>query len=590
MTYNSFLDRSPFGAVVVDTTVTWRYSADDQTQQVTLMLYRDGDWHNPHEVPMQRDQQQFVTETRIDTVGLWFYAFLVNDATGQFWYGCPDGGDGGLGQMYADRDHVQMYQLTVMQRAPQLPAWYQRARVYHIFVDRFNNGNADGHVNHPKPDSFLYGQLTDRPYYIKDENGQIVRWDFYGGNLKGITKKIPYLQSLGINALYLSPIFEARSNHRYDTGDYFKIDPMLGDLNDFDELIATAHAAGMHVILDGVFNHVGADSRYFNAAKHYPRIGATDSRDSPYADWFMFKHFPDDYASWWGVKDLPAINKDNTDFHDFIAGPDGVIDYWTKRGVDGWRLDVADELSDPFLDQIKARLAHYPDRVLIGEVWEDASHKVAYGSRRRYLLGDQLDAVMNYPLRQLIIDLVLNTISPASFINHLMTLKENYPQATFANNFNLLDSHDTRRILTTLDGDKQRMAIAIALLYTLPGVPVLYYGDEAGLTGGVDPDNRAYYPWTAIDQQTMALFQQAIEWRDQAAFATDSAWYPFSFTGGLGYLRESDHATSLVLINVTAAPLTIGTIDWTLVPANKQLPALASRTLAPFEVTVSEDA
>ncbi|WP_461212895.1 alpha-amylase family glycosyl hydrolase [Lacticaseibacillus sp. GG6-2] len=543
MEFDSFIDRTPFGAVVVGTQVTWRLRAPEAKVATLLVSQADG---GMQAVVMQRRGGNWVATLTPDAQGLWYYAFRVETANGQVTYGAVAGGFGGSGQSYHDPDAAPWYQLTVVKRLEKVPAWYRDARIYHIFVDRFNNGNPDGHVNAPKPNSFLYGQLTDSPYYIKDATGEIVRWDFYGGNLAGITAKLDWLQAQGFTAIYLSPIFEARSNHRYDTADYLKIDPMLGDLADFKALVAELHARKMRLILDGVFNHVGQDSRYFNAFGHYPEIGAAQSQQSDYAPWFTFTHWPDDYASWWGVRDLPAIRKDSQAFHQFIAGgPDSVIGYWTGLGVDGWRLDVVDELAMDFLIQIRHLLDTFPDRVLIGEVWEDASHKVAYGRRRPYLEGEALHAVMNYPQRQLMLDYVLGKLPPASLGRQLLTLQENYPPDVFAYNFTSLSTHDTPRILTEVHEDEKQLALLLTLAAVLPGNWVQFYGDEAGLTGGKDPDNRKYYPWQAPNSRVQALYERAAALRQLPALQGDASFAPFWDGDVFGVLRIQG-ATGLV--------------------------------------------
>lgn len=546
LVYSSFAPayKQPFGATLPHHAHTFHLKITEMPEVTTadLVVFEDGRWQEPVQTIAlkQTTESDWSAVFTPEKSGLYFYFFQVQTPGQTWYYGCQSGGYGGIGQVYKDRDAVQMYQLTILAAQDRVPEWYKNAVFYHIFVDRFDNGNPDGHVNAPKPNSFLYGTQADLPYYVKNEAGDIVRWDFYGGNLLGIEKRLPYLKQLGVTALYLSPIFEARSNHRYDTGDYLKIDPVLGTLGDFEHFLKAVHLADMHVILDGVFNHVGADSRYFNLYRHYEDNGAANHPDSPYHDWFTFKHYPDQYASWWGVSDLPAIVKDSEDFQRFIAGqPDSVVDYWTAKGVDGWRLDVADELSDAFIRRIRRSLNAAGDKVLIGEVWEDASHKISYGQRRQYLRGDGLQAVMNYPLRQLLIDFCLQMINPETFVNRVLTLKENYPPTVFNYNFNNIGSHDTVRILTALGGNRAKLKLILQLFFTLPGVPCLYYGDEAGLIGGKDPDNRRFFPWHDLDRGLFAFVQQLIDTRRrQPVFSGAADFHLFSLGQCLGYVRQ----------------------------------------------------
>lgn len=549
MDYNSFRDRQPSTAVTVKTDVTFTLHGEDQTT-ASLLLAKDGADYDT--IAMTQVVGGFTLTVTPPTPGLWFYAFALGD--GRF-LSASMAGLGGPAQIVAELSQVQPYQLTVAASFDAMPSWYQDAQIYHIFVDRFNNGNQDGRVLAPKANSFLYGQLTDDPYYVKDAAGEVVRWDFYGGNLAGITAKLDWLQQQGYTALYLSPIFEAASNHRYDTADYFHIDPMLGDLSAFKALVAGLHQRGMRLILDGVFNHVGRDSRYFNAVGHYPTVGAAQSPTSPYYDWFTFKHYPDDYASWWGVADLPAINKTSQSFHDFIAGgPDSVIGYWTGLGVDGWRLDVVDELDTAFVTQIRQLLDQYPDRVLIGEVWEDASNKVAYGQRKPYLLGGSLQAVMNYPQRELMVQFAAGQMPAAAVAQRLLTMQANYPPAVFAYNFTSLGTHDTERLKTLLP-EAAQLRQAVLLWTVLPGNRVIYYGDEAGLTGGRDPQNRKYYPWGHEDAATMALYAEATHWRQLPALHGAAAFWTFAMEAGLVVVRQSAAQVVVAYFNPTNGAL-----------------------------------
>lgn len=563
LTYNSFLSqfKRPFGAVTRATLVhfTLQVQTTSPLKNVTLCVAHDGQWDAEQRLAMRSGADGYTATFTPSLVGLYFYYFCVETVTDTVFYGCVDGGYGGLGTLYGQRDQVQMYQLTVLKARENLPRWYREGVAYQIFVDRFNNGNADGHVNAPKPNSFIYGRLTDKPMYVRNAQQEILRWDFFGGNLKGIEAKLPYLQQLGVTILYLTPIFQAASNHRYDTGDYLKIDPVLGTLADFDHLVTALHRAGMRVILDGVFNHVGVESRYFNRSGHYDTIGAAQSRNSPYYPWFTFINYPSDYDSWWGISDLPTVNKENPDYRNFIFGhSDSVIDYWTQRGVDGWRLDVADELPDDFIAGIRRALDRYPDKVLIGEVWEDASHKLAYGQRRHYLEGGALQAVMNYPLRRLLIHVLTGTLAPVDWARQLMTLKENYPQTTFQYNFNNIGSHDTPRILTMLQNDRGRLKLAQQLLLTLPGVPCLYYGDEALMTGGKDPENRAYYPWTSADAEQIRFVQRWTKWRQNHPWLNAAHFVPFAVADyGIGYVYWQERQTVLIVVNVTTMTETI---------------------------------
>ncbi|MDB3083770.1 alpha-glycosidase [Clostridioides difficile] len=415
-----------------------------------------------------------------------------------------------------DYNDINKYQITVYKDF-KVPTWYKEGILYHIFVDRFNNGNRNGKIDNPKKNSFIYGNWEDIPMYIKDSKGDIIRWDFHGGNLRGIINKLGYLKKLGVSILYLSPIFEASSNHKYDTGDYKKIDPMFGDEETFKELINKAKEKDMSIVLDGVFSHTGADSKYFNMYGNYNSLGAYQSKESPYYPWYMFEDFPQKYKSWWDVKTLPNINELEDSYMDYIIyDKDSVINKWIDMGVKGWRLDVADELPTKFIRELKKELKKTDDdSILIGEVWEDASNKISYGQRRSYLLGEELDSVMGYPFRNNMFSFLKGEIKSYELCNRYMQIKENYPKESFKSNLNLIGTHDVTRAKTELNYDVDLVKLAVAVQMTFEGVPYIYYGDEAGLCGGVDPDNRRTYPWKNEDEDMLSFYKDIIKIRNK---------------------------------------------------------------------------
>ncbi|MBU5336848.1 glycoside hydrolase family 13 protein [Intestinibacter bartlettii] len=453
-------------------------------------------------------------------------------------------------------ENLNKYQLTVYEDY-KVPSWFKEGVLYHVFVDRFNNGNRSGKVDNPKKNSFLYGNWDDDPMYIKDKNGEILRWDFQGGNLKGIINKLGYLKKLGVTVIYLSPIFEAASNHKYDTGNYKNIDPMFGDEKIFKELIDKAAEKGMSIVLDGVFSHVGADSIYFNKFNHYDSVGAYQSEDSPYRSWFNFKEGPEEYQSWWGIKALPNTNELEPSFMDYIIyDDDSVINKWMNMGVKGWRLDVADELPTKFIKELKKEARKNDEEsIVIGEVWEDASNKISYGERRTYLLGDQLDSVLGYPFRDNLVSFLNGQISSWQLNDFFITIKENYPSEAFKSNLNLLSSHDIVRVKTALNSDKELLKLAILTQMSFEGVPYIYYGDEAGLEGGKDPENRKTYPWKNEDIEIMDFYRHCSQFRNRNKVFTLGDTY-FVYTGNddvFSYIRYNEDDTELVLINRSKA-------------------------------------
>ena len=411
---------------------------------------------------------------------LWYF-FVVGVNDNVYCYGNNDRHLGGGGRVYYPGETPDSFQMTVYHPFS-VPSWYKEGIVYQIFPDRFRKGsNAQGQAPGPVCDTqtgHICEEWSTLPYYIKNEDGSIKTWNFWGGDLAGIEEKLEYIKSLGASIIYLNPIFEARSNHRYDTSDYFKIDPMLGTEEDFRRLCRKAGDLGIRIILDGVFNHTGINSKYY--------------REHP--EWYL-KDENGETKCWWGVKDLPELDELNPEYSEMICGENGVLRYWLRAGASGWRLDVADELPNKFLIKIREAVkAEGKDKVVIGEVWEDASSKFDYGARMRFLGGLELDSVMNYPVRDDILDYMAGRIGSAEFAARQISRMENYPPESFMGCFNMLGSHDRERILTML-GSAEAVKFAAALLYSLPGVPVIYYGDETLLEGGKDPDNRRTFPW-----------------------------------------------------------------------------------------------
>ncbi len=424
------------------------------------------------------------------------------------------------------------YQLTVYDNSEEVPAWFGEGVTYQIFPDRFRR------LHVPDPAGMVGGRHVhtgwyEEPEYLPDANGEVRNRDFFGGSLEGVLDKLPYLKSLGINTLYFCPIFEAPENHRYGTGDYEKIDPMLGTNADFTRLCDAAHALGMRVMLDGVFNHTGFVSRYFNGdgSYHTGVPGAAESPESPYYKWYNFIHWPDQYDSWWGIYSLPAINESEPSYVDYIIrGENSIVRRWLKAGGDGWRLDVADELPDAFVHAIHTAVRETkPEGVVIGEVWEDGSNKIAYGVRRKHILGGHCDGLMNYPFRNAAIA-YLQGGDARHFMEAMEGLRANYPPFAYYSAMNALGTHDTPRILTLLGvgstcmeqskswraeyrmtEDQRRrgldlLKVGAVLLFCFPGSPTIYYGDEAGMEGFEDPFNRRPYPWGRANRSLVRWF------------------------------------------------------------------------------------
>lgn len=512
--------KQPFGAVKTEEKIQIVFPVE-QTVNVTgvALIYRgarDGK-ADLHYVGTDDGYNVFRTEFSLETPGIYYYRFEIYRGGETLYAGrASDDGKAVVGEW------LKEWQLTVYDADFKTADWLKGKIIYHIFPDRFKRIE-DG----KRP---LFGRFKDwsDELTIFDPDGVYRANDFYGGNIKGIISELDYLVSLGVGAIYLSPIFESHSNHRYDTGDYMKIDPLFGTEKEFITLVGEADKRGIGIILDGVFNHTGADSLYFNKFGNYPGVGAYQSPDSPYYDWYTFTSYPDVYDCWWGVTVVPTVKRNCSAFQKFIAGKGGVIEKWTSMGVKGWRLDVADELSSDFIEEIRKKVKSMGDIALIGEVWEDASTKVSYGEKRKYLFGDELDGTMNYPFRTAILNLFKDR-SAVSFVNSVMSIVENYPKDALYSSMSLLGTHDTVRIVTALGDEhnmrskserllyrmgaeeyriaKTKLKAASALQYFLPGLPTVYYGDEIGMQGYEDPINRRPFARGFEDTELLAHYR-----------------------------------------------------------------------------------
>lgn len=554
--YSSWKNKAPFGALKINQGVRISVEADESYNLINIKWIILKDDNKVGEVDLVRESKKYYQGefNEFNETGLYFYYFEVEvDVNGnnrKLFYG-KNYDDGNVCEY--SYENLNKYQITVHEDF-EIPSWYKEGIMYNIFVDRFNNGNRNKKPSNPKENSFIYANWSDTPMYIKDKNDEIVRWDFHGGNLKGIIDKLPYLSKIGVSIIYLSPIFESSSNHKYNTGDYKKIDPMFGDEEILKELIDKANKKGINIILDGVFSHTGADSKYFNKFGNYDEVGAYQSKESKYSSWYNFNEFPNDYKCWWGVKDLPNVNELNKSYMDYIIyDEDSVINKWTGMGIKGWRLDVADELPTEFIKELRKELKkNDTESILIGEVWEDASNKISYNERRNYLVGNQLDSVMGYPFRDNIVSFLKGNITSKELNNKFMTIKENYPKESFKANLNLISSHDVARIKTELNYDEAMVKLAVATQMTFEGIPYIYYGDEAGLCGGTDPDNRKTYPWKNEDEDMIEFYKESINTRKKynVLINGDTEFIDTNDDDVFGYIRFNDKCEKiLILIN-----------------------------------------
>ena len=520
------------GAFKTDSSVRFEVKVPVNSETVSMILQND-ETGEIVSYDMASDSGVFTITLNMsrlsETGGLFFYKYRIHTSNGDFEI---VENENTLEQMVVDASggFGNAMQLLIYKPYVNYPMWMLGGIMYQIFPDRFYRGG-----DCPCRDDIVIQKENEMPY-VPDKNEVVLNNNFFRGDLYGVEQKLDYLLSLGVNIIYLNPIFKAYSNHKYDTADYFCVDEMFGGELALRHLIDSAEERGMHIILDGVFNHTGSDSVYFNNYGKYDSVGAYQSKESPYYEWYNFTSFPDKYESWWGIDTLPRVKCDNPSYKEFICGTNGVIQHYIKKGISGWRLDVADELSDDFIRSIKKSAVEVnKNSVIIGEVWEDASNKIAYDKRRKYFQGEELDSVMNYPIRTAIIAFLKHG-NAEFFVKTLREIYGHYPPENANLLMNLLGTHDTERIITVLAGESSRgkkkrellkktlseeekkngislVRLAYTIISTLPGVPCIYYGDEAGLEGYGDPLCRRFFPWGNENEEILSFVKRMGEVR-----------------------------------------------------------------------------
>ena len=528
--------RSPTGAVEEGTQIHFRIKVPLSLKCSKAHLIVINENNNS-----KRDNYTMLWDGMTDDCEIWECDFIPKKF-GLYWYSfqldTPDGlrflvRDFGSAARI-DYNIIYSWQLTCYKKGFKTPDWPAGGVMYQIFPDRFYFSGENKRAG--RQDREYHESWSEIPEWRPNSSGIITNTDFFEGDLKGITQKLDYLEDLGVTCIYLNPIFEAYSNHRYDTASYEDIDPLLGNEDDFKTLCAEAKKRGIRVINDGVFSHTGSDSKYFNRQNRYNTVGAYNSKESPYFSWYDFNNWPNGYNSWWGFDTLPNTREDDPGFNEYINGENGIIRKWIKAGNSGWRLDVADELPDVFIKNLRRAVkAQDEDAIVIGEVWEDASNKESYGSRRKFLLGEQLDTVMNYPFRSAILE-YLHGVDAFHIMEGILCIMENYPRPVIKNLMNFVTTHDTERTITVLAGEPlnnrnrefqantkltpdqraygtKAMKIAAGMQFTLPGFPCIYYGDEAGVEGYKDPFNRSTYPWGKEDKEILEWHKSLARFR-----------------------------------------------------------------------------
>lgn len=445
-------------------------------------------------------------------------------------------------------NNLPYWTITVYEDDFKVPDWAKGKIMYQIFPDRFY-----------KSENYVPEKISNRitkkwgeiPNWMSGKNCTLSNNDFFMGNLKGIEEKLDYISELGVEIIYLNPICLSQSNHRYDVADYEVVDPYLGKNEDLKKLCESAHEKGMKIIIDAVFNHTGNDSKYFNQFNTYNTIGAYNNPQSPYYNWYR-KNEKGEFEYWWGFKNLPVCDGDNAEWRNFITGKNGVIDKWFSLGIDGLRIDVADELTEKFIESVRTAVKrNKKDGFIIGEVWDNAIRKEKDGKQRTYLLGKGLDSVMNYPFTNAILKFVRfgNSENLVDTLNEITT---EYPKEVQNSLMNSLSTHDITRAMTTLVGEgiqknkynwiwdvpysrewqfskqkltkeqlnkaKELMKIATVIQYFLPGNPCIYYGDEIGMYGYKDPFNRMCFDWDNIDKNLNEFYKNLGKIRKKFVF------------------------------------------------------------------------
>lgn len=575
--YNSSLTyhKYPFGAVEEGTEVTFRIVLPKSFECGGGFLHIAKEGDSVREIPLswERDEgsgeEWWAVRFTPASPGLYFYRFRIynyyseNFITRAFAHSGRISSDG------------EDFFFTVYEKGFSTPEHIKGGVIYQIFPDRFCFSGEEKII--ADEDRILRDDWGGEPLWQPDSDGRITKYDFFKGDLKGIESKLGYLSELGINCIYLNPVFYARSNHRYDTADYEMIDPLLGSEEDFASLCRSAHKLGIKIILDGVFSHTGSDSKYFNKDGRFGKGGAYNSKKSPYYSWYKFSEYPDLYDCWWGVDILPEVDENNAGYIKYIGK---VLKKWQTLGADGWRLDVADELPDKFLDALRKTVKGADkDAFILGEVWEDASCKISYGERRRYLQGKQLDSVMNYPFADALVWFAVSGVAEG-FNDRISEICENYPKCVVDCLMNHIGTHDTCRILNrlgTLDGyasdainrykgemtpeeerlGKRLLRMITCMQFTLPGVPCIYYGDEVGAKGGVDPFNRGCYPYGKEDTDLLEHYRFLCTLRKEHPAFKDGVFVPVSSClGCVAYERRGGGEGVITVANRNPHPIT----------------------------------
>lgn len=550
--YDPLKNKLPKGAVTKGASVAFFVQTGGEANDAYLMI--------------KNDTEQDYFYKKMEKVEDGFFVSHTFDSAGHFWYNfkiITAQGDRFVSKTYDTRSYVSNEKgedfLQLVTENDYKKSVLEGGMIYQIFVDRFAR---EGVVKERKPlflrDDWggdLHKNTTD-PLAINLET--------FGGNFKGITSKLDYLSSLGVTAIYLSPISMANSNHKYDTADYLKPDDMFGSEQDLKNLVTSAKEKGISIIIDGVYNHTGSDSIYFNKFKNFDSLGAFNSKESKYFDWFDFANYPNEYACWWGINTLPKIKTNCVAFQDFIAGKGGVIEKYMRLGVAGVRLDVVDEISDAFVSKIEKKVHEFgSDKIVMGEVWEDASTKISYSTRRKYFVNNELGSTMNYPIKDSIFSF-LRSKNAFNLTSSLRMIENAYPKSVRDSLMNFLSTHDTSRAyeeMLSISGNNKELAdklfkLATALIFTLPGVPSIFYGDEYGMENNAG-SSRGCFDWKKTETDKVKWIKKLAKLRKISAIQNGELEILEDKNGKFVFERFDDASHVVVLLNRSESVLHI---------------------------------
>ena len=552
--YDPLVDKSPAGVITKNKSVKFFiHNFENNIEKAFFMLKKDED-NDFRYYEMKKNENGLEYEFDFCDAGHYWYAFQIIIG-GNYLY---------INKTYDNYSYIyhelrESFFQSVTEKEYDNYDQMQGGIIYQIFVDRFCKV---GEVNCRKP--LIFREDWGGKIKKNTTDPLVINQEVFGGNFNGVTSKLDYLKDLGVTTIYLNPISMANSNHKYDTADYMRVDPMFGTESDFEYMISEAKKRDIKVIIDGVYNHTGSDSIYFNKYNRFDTLGAYKSQNSKFYSWYNWDVWPEKYGSWWGIDTLPSISHKSEDFQNYIAGDDGVIEKFLKQGVSGVRLDVVDEISDEFVEKIRKKVSSFgDDKILVGEVWEDAATKISYSKRRTYFSNNELTSVMNYPAKESIMHF-LRTKDTINFVSTMRMLQNNYPKAVLDNLMNFLGTHDTGRFYSDIkwiaENDEEKafifLKIATSILFLIPGVPCIFYGDEYGIENN-DDSSRGCFDWNNYKTKIYSWYLKLSKIRKYKVLKDGLFNIIFAKEGKLVFERFNDEERIIFCANLTKSPFSV---------------------------------